>query len=82
MEIEVYQTVMEKDGTISAYIRFSDTVTGKILKQTCIQGKTQAEFEAKILEIKSGIESEQTKKAADVSMVSAAISKIKAIKEL
>ena len=77
MDIEVYQTVAEKDGTISAYVRFKDEITGKTLKQACVQGKTQAEFETALADYTVKLESENTSKSADVAMVKAAISKLK-----
>lgn len=80
MNIEVYQTIEEEDGTVTAYIKFIDEVSGKEIKRACVQGKTQEDFEAAIDEKKLKIEAEQTKKISEKSIVSAAIDKIKKVK--
>ena len=74
MNIDVYQTYTEADGTITAYVRFSDEATGKVLKDTCIQGKAQADFETKIGEYLNKVETEGSKKSSDMAMISSAIS--------
>ena len=76
MDIEVYQTVTETDGTISAYVRFKDD-SGAVLKQTCIQGKTQADFETAISEYSARVELEMAEKTTGIAMVLGAINKIK-----
>jgi hypothetical protein len=76
MDIEVYQTVKEDDGRISAYIHFKDD-SGKIIKSACIQGKTQADFKSEINACKARIESEKTRQDMDIALVSAAINEVK-----
>lgn len=77
MEIDVYQTVKEEDGTISAYVHFKDSETGKILKSRCIQGTTQKDFETKIDETINQIESDDLEKGNDLILVQNAVTKIK-----
>jgi len=77
MDIEVYQTVKEDNGTISAYMHFKDDTSGKIIKSACIQGKSRADFKSRINIYKEKIESEKTKHDMDIAVVSAAINDVK-----
>jgi len=77
MDIKVYQTVKEKDGTISSYIHFSDDTTGKRLKSVCIQGKTQADFEKQIKKHMAKLESEKTGQDSGAALVENAIAAVK-----
>lgn len=80
MDVNVYQTVTGKDGIITAYITFSDPNTGKKIKNACIQGKTQAEFEANIQSKMDQISNEDTEKSSALAMVTAAAMKLKEVK--
>ena len=77
MNIDVYQTIVEEDGTITAYVHFMDGITGKKIKSCCFQGASQAEFERQISDRMIEIEAEQVQNSDSRSMVSAAITKIK-----
>lgn len=77
MDVNVYQTVTGKDGIITAYITLTDSASGKKIKNACVQGKDQAEFETKIQAKIDQIETEATEKESAIAMVTAAATKIK-----
>jgi hypothetical protein len=81
MEIEVYQTIKEKDGTLSAYVSFKDEVSGKYLKRICIQGKEQVDFEPAIKKAMEALDAEIATEQTDKTTIQAAIDKVVSEKE-
>jgi len=78
VEMQLQQVVKDESGMITMYVNFVDSVTGKRLKQKCVQGRDKDEIKAAIAPVFEKIKKQNEQDQALKDMATAALSELAA----